>query len=263
MNPSPGWYADPDDTAKVRYWDGSAWTERRAPATAKPLSKERLQSLEKKEALEDLRQKYSSVRTNRKKANLPTHLLNSLERNARNDELPSMIITGTHDSTEGSLIVFADRCVLSKSGIWGGYMAGSLGGAREATFFFPDITGIEYNSGLLFGVLEILTASYSGGATKDFWSGITNPDRNKSQNDPRTSSNTLPLPKDAYFAAKELIEDLRSMIASSKTTTVVIEGNSQSSSIGIADELEKLSRLRDSGILSDEEFAASKAKLLG
>jgi hypothetical protein len=53
------------------------------------------------------------------------------------------------------------------------------------------------------------------------------------------------------------------MIASSKTTKVVIEGNSHSSSIGIADELEKLSRLRDSGILSDEEFAASKAKLLG
>ena len=263
MNSSPGWYADPDDTTKVRYWDGSAWTERRAPATAKPLSKERLQSLEKKEALEALRQKYSSVRTNRKKANLPTHLLKALERNARNGELPSMIITGTHDSTEGSLIVFADRCVLSKSGIVGGYMAGSLGGAREATFFFPDITGIEYNSGLLFGVLEILTASYSGGATKDFWSGILNPDRNKSQNDPRTSSNTLPLPKDDYLAAKELIEDLRSMIASAKTTKVVIEGNSQPSSIGVADELEKLARLRDSGILSDEEFAASKAKLLG
>lgn len=263
MDPSPGWYADPDDAAKVRYWDGSAWTERRAPATAKPLSKERLQSLEKKEALEALRQKYKSVRTNRKKANLPTHLLNALERNARSGELPSMIITGTHDSTEGSLIVFADRCVLSKSGIWAGFMAGSLGGAREATFFFPDITGIEYNSGLLFGVLEILTASYSGGSTKDFWSGTLNPDRNKSQNDPRTSSNTLPLPKDDYLAAKELIEDLRSMIASAKTTKVVIEGNSQPSSIGVADELEKLARLRDSGILSDEEFAASKAKLLG
>lgn len=263
MDPSPGWYADPDDAAKVRYWNGSAWTERRAPATAKPLSKERLQSLEKKEALEALRQKYSSVRTNRKKANLPTHLLKALERNARSGELPSMIITGTHDSTDGSLIVFADRCVLSKSGIWGGFMAGSLGGAREATFFFPDITGIEYNSGLLFGVLEILTASYSGGATKDFWSGTLNPDRNKSQNDPRTSSNTLPLPKADYLAAKELIEDLRSMIASAKTTKVVIEGNSPPSSIGVAEELEKLARLRDSGILSDEEFAASKAKLLG
>jgi hypothetical protein len=222
-----------------------------------------LQSLEKKEALEAARQKYSPVRTNRKKANLPTHLVNALERNTRRDELPTMLITGTHDSTDGSLIVYTDRCVLSKSGIIGGFMAGSLGGAREATFFFPDITGIEYNSGMLMGVLEILTASYSGGATKDFWSGITNPDRNKSQNDPRTSSNTLPLPKDDYLAAKELIEDLRSMIASSKTTKVVIEGNPQPSSIGIADELEKLARLRDSGILSDEEFAASKAKLLG
>jgi len=32
---------------------------------------------------------------------------------------------------------------------------------------------------------------------------------------------------------------------------------------GTADELEKLSKLKDSGVLSDEEFAAQKAKLLG
>lgn len=31
----------------------------------------------------------------------------------------------------------------------------------------------------------------------------------------------------------------------------------------VADELEKLAKLRDSGVLTDEEFAAQKAKLLG
>lgn len=32
---------------------------------------------------------------------------------------------------------------------------------------------------------------------------------------------------------------------------------------GTADELEKLAKLKDSGVLTDEEFAAQKAKLLG
>jgi hypothetical protein len=35
-----GWYPDPDQVGTVRYWDGSAWTEQRAPAgsSAKPMN---------------------------------------------------------------------------------------------------------------------------------------------------------------------------------------------------------------------------------
>ena len=33
MSSTPaGWYADPEDAAQLRYWDGSSWTEHRAPA---------------------------------------------------------------------------------------------------------------------------------------------------------------------------------------------------------------------------------------
>lgn len=31
-----GWFPDPDNAALLRYWDGRAWTEHRAPATAPP-----------------------------------------------------------------------------------------------------------------------------------------------------------------------------------------------------------------------------------
>jgi hypothetical protein len=31
-SPLAGWYADPENAAHLRYWDGSAWTEHRAPA---------------------------------------------------------------------------------------------------------------------------------------------------------------------------------------------------------------------------------------
>jgi hypothetical protein len=30
--PGPGWYPDPNDPSTQRYWDGSQWTESRAPA---------------------------------------------------------------------------------------------------------------------------------------------------------------------------------------------------------------------------------------
>ena len=31
---APGWYPDPHDPATRRYWDGTRWTENRAPAAA-------------------------------------------------------------------------------------------------------------------------------------------------------------------------------------------------------------------------------------
>jgi hypothetical protein len=37
----------------------------------------------------------------------------------------------------------------------------------------------------------------------------------------------------------------------------------QSAEPGMADQLQQLADLHDSGVLSDEEFAAAKAKLLG
>lgn len=31
-----GWYADPEQTATLRYWTGESWTEQRAPAPPPP-----------------------------------------------------------------------------------------------------------------------------------------------------------------------------------------------------------------------------------
>lgn len=34
--PAAGWYADPEDAANLRYWDGSAWTTHTAPGNMPP-----------------------------------------------------------------------------------------------------------------------------------------------------------------------------------------------------------------------------------
>jgi hypothetical protein len=36
MSVAPGWYTDPYDEQKVRYWDGSTWTEQSAPRASQP-----------------------------------------------------------------------------------------------------------------------------------------------------------------------------------------------------------------------------------
>jgi hypothetical protein len=39
--PTPaGWYADPESPGQYRYWDGQAWTQHTAPASAPPPSAE-------------------------------------------------------------------------------------------------------------------------------------------------------------------------------------------------------------------------------
>lgn len=36
MGPAAGWYADPENASRLRYWDGGQWTEQWAPAAPPP-----------------------------------------------------------------------------------------------------------------------------------------------------------------------------------------------------------------------------------
>ena len=140
-------------------------------------------------------------------------------------------------------------------------MAGSLGGERVATFHFCDITGIEYNSGLINGVLEILTPSYIGTANRDFWRG-SNRSRNADSNDPWTLSNCLPLNKSDYNAALSELSQLRSRVSKSKEVVVNVAAAASPSQSGLADEIQRLAELRDAGVLTENEFAEAKRRVL-
>ena len=82
-------------------------------------------------------------------------------------------------------------------------------------FPYTDITGIEYNAGLMNGVLEILTPSYDGTANKDYWK-FWNAETNAEGNSPYALSNTLPLPKHVYQRALRPLNELRKRIADNK-----------------------------------------------
>jgi hypothetical protein len=174
------------------------------------------------------------------------------------DELPNFIIcTGLGT---GVFVAFSDRCMIIKVGAVTSFMAGSLFGGRVSTFPYSEITGIEYNSGLVNGVLEVLTASYEGSKNKDYWRG-TLKSRNGDSNDPWTLSNCLPLDRATYGQAQDNLNELRKLIADSKKPSVVIN-NAGSSTSSIADQLKELGKLRDQGILSEDEFIAAKNRVI-
>lgn len=175
--------------------------------------------------------------------------IREVEMSCRPGEMPEFILG---DGINGVLAAFNDRCIVIKKGIGTSLMAGSLGGGRVATFSYRDITGIEYNSGIMTGVLEILTASYTGKATNSPWQFGN--DRSAHE-----SSNTLPWGKIFYNQVRPQIEWIQQKIHEAKsvgTQQVVAQVSS-------SDELTKLAALHKQGILTDKEFAEAKQKILG
>lgn len=196
-------------------------------------------------------------------------------------EAPWFILTSSGGA--GTLVAFEDRAVIIKTGGLTGFMAGSLGGERSASFHFSDITGIEYNSGFVTGVLEVLTASYNGTANRDYWRG-TAQSRNADSNDPWTLSNCLPLSKAEYTEYLPLLTELKARISASKKVIVRIEAaevaaipaapaipaavpsappaSAITDFADLAEQLHTFAALRDSGVLTEEEFLQIKTRLI-
>lgn len=160
----------------------------------------------------------------------------------------------------GFLACFDQELLIAKTSLTAGFMAGSLGGRRVTSFPYSQITGIEYNAGMMSGVLEILTASYQGTANKDFWRG-TGKNPNQDANNPFTLSNTLPLMKPEFKQAASAIAELKQRVQAAQQVTVVASPAPAPAS-GLAAELQQLAELRTAGVLNEEEFAQAKAKLL-
>ena len=183
-------------------------------------------------------------------------VLDEIRKSCRPGEWPEFIVG---EGSAGGLVAFSDRCMIIKKGALAGLMAGSVGGGRVATFMYSEITGLEYNSGWVNGVLEVLTPSYQGSANKDFWRG-TFQARNADANDPWTLSNTLPLSKATYEMARPQLDHLRHLIADAKRP--IIQAPAAPSNTNLSTEITRLAELHTSGVLDADEFRQAKQALL-
>lgn len=176
-------------------------------------------------------------------------------------ELPWLVLNG---GNAGQLAAFDDRLIIVKQGGVAGFMSGSLGGGRATTFPFREITNIEYNAGMVTGVLEVLTPSYQGTGNHDFWRS-SNKGRNNAADDPWTLSNCLPLVKAVYKQALPKINELQRRIIDSKQTHVVVQQAAAPVSIAqpsMAEEIQKLTDMHAQGMLDSDEFKAAKQAVI-
>jgi hypothetical protein len=204
-------------------------------------------------------EEYSQIDSNVSWDKIPKHLQKNIEVNISENEWPHFIIANPSSTMAGAIVGLSDRCLIIKSGALGGLMAGSLGGARVASFYYSEITGVEFNSGMVTGVVEILTSSYEGSKNKDYWRG-TNKSRNSDSNDPWVLSNCLPMPKINYANAKKQFDQLRELISKNKSGGGIIQQVVSQSSA--ADEIAKLSDLLAKGLIDEDEFRTLKSKII-
>ena len=124
-----------------------------------------------------------------------------LEENIRKNEKVFFCLKGIF----GQVMVALDKRLLI---IKPGFFAGATFGSRVTSFYYKDITGVEINTGLIFGVIEICTPSHQGSTEKDFWS-IGN-------KDPFKISNCLPIEKSKLKYYKPYLEKLQNLIEKCK-----------------------------------------------
>jgi hypothetical protein len=164
-----------------------------------------------------------------------------------------------------AIVALTDRLLMMKPGL----MAGATSGPQVIGFYYRDITGIEVNTGLINGVIEINTLGYQRTRQKNFWS-IKNEDR-----DPYGVANCLPISKKNMSEYKPYIDRLRAMERAAKQERMISSPARSESSLsselsslaslrasGVLSKLEKLASVRASGLLTEEEFQRAKQRLL-
>ncbi|MHB1243218.1 MAG: SHOCT domain-containing protein [Gaiellaceae bacterium] len=178
----------------------------------------------------------------------------ALERHTPAGESPLFCLKGDFDH---SLIALNDRLLIIKAGVF----AGTTFGARVATIYYKDITGIEVNTGLLNCVVEIATPSYPSIGKKSVWFGGKTSKNDLFNRDPHTESNTIPVMRFNLKKWQPYLEQLRAVITDAKGRPAELT-HAAASAPSIGTQLKELVELRDSGVLDDEEFAQAKARVL-
>jgi hypothetical protein len=154
-----------------------------------------------------------------------------------------------------TLVAFADRVLILKPGL----LANTTFGCRATTIAYRDITGIQVNTGALMGVLEVSSPSYQA-RPADYWQAAIRGNEAGSGS-PYVIPNCIPVAKSQLGRWSRELAELRRRIGDARAPAA--PQAAAPPLVSVADELGKLGRLHAEGVLTDDEFAAAKARLLG
>jgi len=139
-------------------------------------------------------------------------------------------------------VIFTDKGIVIKRGAKGFFLGGGML-RGDKTIPYSSIVAVQYKkAGVLSGYLQL---SLRGGSEAK--SGVTQAVKDENTVTFQVNKNEM------FLELKDRIE---------QKMHEAQEGNNSGSGKNI-DDLEKLSRLRDKGIITEEEFAAKKKQVLG
>ncbi len=138
------------------------------------------------------------------------------------DEEIFALVQGNYNEKIGILVATNKRLLFVDKGL--------IYGMKVEDFGLDKITSIQYETGILFGEIKILA-----------------------------SGNTAKISQVTNAEAKTFSEKVRAKLSETKKTTSHTVINQP---LDVADQLLKLSKLKDQGILTQEEFDTQKQKLL-
>jgi hypothetical protein len=172
--------------------------------------------------------------------------IEAVEQTLAADEQVRLVI---HGESNQAIIATDRRALVFKKG----FMAGASFGSELTSWSYRSLTGVQIHTGMLSGAVVLQGPGQSGTRTS-YWKG--------DESDPHMAPNAIPLTRPFDGARKRvaqlgrLIDDAHRQDASPAAAAASSGGNS------VAEELRKLADLRSEGVLTDDEFATLKGKLL-
>jgi hypothetical protein len=159
------------------------------------------------------------------------------------DERVRLVI---HGASNQAIIATDRRALVFKKG----FMAGASFGSELTSWAYRNLVGVQIHTGMLSGAV-VLQGPGQAGTSTSAWKF--------DGSDPYQAPNAIPLDR-PFDGARRRVGELGRIIEEAHRAEQ--PGPAPTTTDSVADELRKLADLRSDGILSDQEFADLKAKLL-
>lgn len=157
-----------------------------------------------------------------------------------------------------AFVALQNRVVIARYGL----VAGAAFGGRSAQFPYSDIVSISVSKGMLNATIEIHTAAHQANSVGDYWGGIAQTGSGTSPS-PHEAPNAFPCDKKLLKAWKLHLDELNGYIAEARDGGVSAPEQATFEPADLSQRLSNLTQLHADGALSDDEFNAAKAQILG